>query len=227
MKKICVFVCLLLCAAAVFGQNAVIRELSGTVELKHAGQTVFTAAKIGDEVAQSTVVSTGFRSTALIEVGSSVITVRPLTRLSLAEIASAPGTETINVNLQIGRVKVDVNPPLGTRTSMSVRGPNATASVRGTSFEFDTKNLTVESGVVAFQGNAGGVMLVGAGSTSNISTDGKAADPIEMDARGLFPNDVVPDAPVLIESSPTPTPSPGGGSPGVSSVSVTFTLEFD
>ncbi len=128
MKKtvLCLVLCVqFLCSAAVFAQTAVIKELSGTVELKQAGQTDFVPAKVGDEVAQSTIVSTGFRSTALIEVGSSVITVRPLTRLSLAEIASAPGTETINVNLQIGRVKVDVNPPLGTRTSMSIRSDSS------------------------------------------------------------------------------------------------------
>ncbi len=216
MKKtvFCLILCVqVLCSAAVFAQTAVIKELSGTVELKQAGQTAFVPAKIGDEVAQSTIVSTGFKSTALIEAGSSVITVRPLTRLSLAEISSASGTETINVSLQTGRVRVDVNPPLGTRTTMSVRGPNATASVRGTSFEFDTRNLTVESGVVAFQGSKGGVMLVGAGSTSTISNDGKTADPIETDVLAL-----------------TPPPSPSA--PAVvpvedSSVNVTFILTFD
>jgi hypothetical protein len=192
MKKTTIF-CIILCAAhlvcavAVFGQTAVIRELSGTVELKRAGQTAFVPARIGDEVAQNTIVSTGFRSTALIAAGSSVITVRPLTRLSLAEISSASGTETINVSLQTGRVRVNVDPPPGTRATMSVRGPSATASVRGTSFEFDTRNLSVQSGVVAFRGGRGGVMLVSSGSTSTIKADEKAADPIETNALALTP----------------------------------------
>jgi hypothetical protein len=194
MKKKALFAVLcvqFLCVSAIFCQTAVIREISGTVELKQAEQTSFVQAKVGDEIAQNTIVSTGFRSTALIEVGSTMITVRPLTRLSFAEIRSASGTETINVGLQVGRVKVDVNPPSGTKTSMSVRGPNATASVRGTSFEFDTKNLSVESGIVAFRGNRGSVMLIPSGSSSDITSNDTAEDPIKTDALDLVPKTTV------------------------------------
>jgi hypothetical protein len=175
------------CAALVFGQSGVIKELSGTVELKAAGQTVFVPAKAGDTVAKDTIVSTGFKSTTLITIGSTVLTVRPLTRLSLAEISAAAGTETLSVNLQAGRVRVDVNPPAGTKTTMSVQGPNATASVRGTSFEFDTRNLTVEKGVVAFRGRKGAVMMVSAGSTSQLRDDNKAEDPIVRGTAELLP----------------------------------------
>jgi len=187
-KNVCVLaVIMLLAAGQIFGQNGVIKELSGTVELKRAGQAAFTAAKVGDAVAKDTVVSAGFKSTALITVGSTVITVRPLTRLTLAEISASAGTETINVNLQAGRVRVDVNPPAGTRASTTVQGPNATASVRGTSFEFDMMNLTVREGTVAFRGRKGAVMLVSAGSTSQIQDDGKAQDPVVKGATELLP----------------------------------------
>ena len=126
-----------------FAQSGTIREISGTVELKHAGTSDFVAASIGDRVNQDTVISTGFRSTALVEVGSTVIAVRPLTKLSLTEISSSGGAENLNVSLQTGRVRVDVNPPAGTRASMTVSGPSATASVRGTSFSFDGRNVSV------------------------------------------------------------------------------------
>ena len=177
----------LVCAALVFGQNGVIKELTGTVELKRAGQTAFVPAKAGDAVAKDTIVSTGFKSTALITMGSNVITVRPLTRLTLAEISSSAGSETLNVNLQAGRVRVDVEPPAGTRANTTVQGPNATASVRGTSFSFDSRNLTVEKGVVAFKGKKGGVMLVSAGSSSQVQGDSKAADPMVKGAAELLP----------------------------------------
>ena len=169
----------LLCTAQVFTQVArtgVITELTGTVEVKGANQRSFYPAKMGDPLTMDTMVSTGFRSTALITVGSSVLTVRPLTRLSLAEISAAENTETINVNLQSGRVRVDVKPPAGRQTFMSVQSPSATASVRGTSFEFDTQTLTVMEGTVAFQGSHGKVILVTAGNTSEINADGKAED---------------------------------------------------
>ena len=193
-KTIVTLLCLvwLFSAIALFAQNldqrsGTIRELSGTVELKQAGQIRFVPAKTGDAVAQDTIISTGLKSTALIAVGSTIITVRPLTRLSLSEISSAAGTETINVNLQAGRVRVDVNPPAGTRASMSVQSPNATASVRGTSFDFDTKVVRVTEGTVAFKANRGKVMLVNAGDTSQIAEREKALDPIETKAAELQP----------------------------------------
>jgi hypothetical protein len=176
-----------------FAQNAgqgsgTIRELSGTVELKLAGAQNYVPAKAGDGVRQDTIISTGFKSTALVEVGSALIAVRPLTRLTLTEIQSSSGTETINVNLQTGRVRVDLNPPAGSRASMAVSSLNATASVRGTSFEFDTRNLRVFNGTVGFQGNRGQLMLVNAGSDSLIGTDGKAGDPIVIKTVGLIPS---------------------------------------
>ena len=180
MKRLYIITMLfLLCGAQIFAQNGTIKELMGTVELKRAGQANFVPAKNGDAVAKDTVVSTGFKSSALIAMGSSVITVRPLTRLTLTEIGASQGTETINVGLQTGRVRVDVKPPVGTKASMNVQAPIATASVRGTSFEFDTQFLKVLEGTVAFQGRRGGAMMVGAGYTSEIKEDGKAADPIE------------------------------------------------
>ena len=192
MKRVTITVLILLCTASLFAQQNApllgeITGLTGTVELKPAGEANYIPAKAGDTVARDTIVSTGFKSTVLIKAGSTVLTVRPLTRLSLSEIMSSAGTETLNVNLQTGRVKVDVSPPAGTRASMTIQSPAATASVRGTSFEFDTQSLTVLEGAVAFQGSGNAAMLVSAGSTSDISANGRPADPVETFKTGLLP----------------------------------------
>jgi hypothetical protein len=190
MKKKTFFVVLLSAAiaAGVFGQNGVIRELTGEVEIKRSGASSFTAARAGDTVARDTIVSTGFRSTAVIAIGSSTITVRPLTRLSLAEIQSASESENVNVNLQTGRVRVDVRPPAGTRTDFTVQSTTASASVRGTSFEFDTVNLSASEGTVSF-GSASGTpsVMVQAGGSSFIGTNGTAVSPAEVSAAALVP----------------------------------------
>jgi hypothetical protein len=170
--------------------------MSGTVELKASGAGAYTAAKPGDIIRPDTVVSTGFKSSALIEVGSALINVRPLTRLTLTEISASSGAETINVNLQTGRVRVDVNPPAGTKASMSVTSPIATASVRGTSFEFDTRNLSVNNGTVSFTGNRGRPMQVHGGANSQVESNGRAADPIII-RNGVYR----PAAPVGANSS--------------------------
>ena len=153
MKKPVLVLVLIFVVTLVFAQSGVIRELSGTVELKSSGVASFSPANVGDRVGEDTVISTGFKSTALVEAGSALIAVRPLTRLSLTELRSAAGSETLNVNLQAGRIRVDLNPPAGTRSAMSVTSPMATASVRGTSFEFDTRNVVVGYGAVNFRAN--------------------------------------------------------------------------
>ena len=188
MKRIAVFILFLLCAVCIFAQqNGVITEFSGTVELKNAGAGDFVPARSGDTVAGNTIISTGFKSTAIIRVGSAVLTVRPLTRLTLSEISSSAGTEIINLNLQAGRVRVDVSPPAGTRTALSITSPVATASVRGTSFEFETQGLNVYEGRVAYQGASGGMVIVSAGSASEVSANGSPADPAEVYITSLQP----------------------------------------
>ena len=182
-KTLCAIV--MLCAI-VFGVSAqragVIRELTGEVELKPAGTSVFVPARVGSEVAQDTIVSTGFKGTAIIAVGNTTIAVRPLTRLSLSEIQVSSGTENLNLNLQAGRVRVDVKPPEGTRANFTVQSPSATASVRGTVFEFDTLNLKVIEGTVNFIGASGGgiQMPVIAGLQTTLNNDGSAIDPAEI-----------------------------------------------
>jgi hypothetical protein len=199
MKKKTLFLLLLAFAAfPVIAQTGIIREFSGEVELKRAGASNYVKAKQGDKVAEDTIVSTGFKSAAIIEVGNSTIAVKALTRLSLSEIQSAQDTETLNLKLQTGRVKVDVKPPAGAKANCTVQSPMATASVRGTSFEFDTVNLKVNEGSVAFRGSRGFGLIIPAGMASAISADGKAVDPLGSDS-------VTSQKPV---KSPNPQPLP-------------------
>jgi len=57
MKKTVLVLLLTSIGVAAVAQTGIIRELSGTVELKNAGQASFTMAKVGDRVNQDTVVA--------------------------------------------------------------------------------------------------------------------------------------------------------------------------
>jgi hypothetical protein len=210
MRKLLIGVLMMSVAAwAVFGQQGIIKEVFGTVELKHAGSDVFVAAAVGDMVAEQTLVSTGFKSQALITVGNSTIAVQPLTRLSLTEIATIQGGERVNVNLSTGRVRANVTPPMGGQTEFTVASPMATASVRGTVFEFDTINLRVNEGTVAYSGSRGRPMLVGAGNTSTVNpVTGRAVDPIVVAGAELLP-----PAPVGSSNENRPVKGPVAVSP--------------
>ena len=190
-----------------FPQNSnsgVIKELSGTVELKAAGTANFVPAEIGAALRQDTIISTGFKSMALIEVGSTNLTVRPLTRLTLTEIYSGQEEEALNVNLQTGRVRVNVNPPAGTKASMSVTTPVATASVRGTEFDITTEYINVHEGKVNYQGKKGHSVTVGTSYASEVGSYNVINTPKNSNA-GFTPR-----KPAGVDSS-SPGKTGGGG----------------
>jgi hypothetical protein len=175
----------------VFAQEAAsgyIRDFSGTVEVKPAGAAAFSAAYIGQRIYRDTIISTGFKSTALIALGNTTVVARPLTRLTLAQIQNQ-GAESAELLLQTGRVRVEVRPPVGgARASFTVRSPIATASVRGTTFEFDGVNLQVDEGRVHVSGGDNSAVYVGAGhrATSDPQT-GRTAGAAEMAREELSP----------------------------------------
>jgi hypothetical protein len=189
MKSAAFVLCMaLMTGAFLCAQDAYIRECRGTVELKAPGSAVWITARGGEQIGEDTIVSTGFKSTAVIALGNSTLTVRPLTRLSLEEIRSAQGDETIRLNLHTGRVRADVAPPTGGKTDFAVRSPIATASVRGTAFDFDGMNLSVRQGRVFVSGRDGTGVFVGTGhdSVSNPKT-GRTSAQGEMVKAGLTP----------------------------------------
>jgi hypothetical protein len=168
--------------------QAVVREVNGTVEIKGPGGTEWVPAAAGQRIEKRTVISTGFRSTALIGVGNSVLTVRPLTRLSLEEILATAGNEQVGVYLQTGRVRADVKPPTGGTVDFRVRSPSATASVRGTSFEFDGERLRVDEGTVHVSGGDATGVYVGRGHEVVSSAEtGRTATVTETAREALIP----------------------------------------
>ena len=165
-------------------------------------------------MAQNTVISTGLKSTAAVEVGSAVIAVLPLTRLTLTEILSSRGSESLNMSLQTGRVRVDVNPPAGTKASLTVSSPSATASVRGTSFYFDTRSVSVSHGSVLFKGNRGYTVQVDGGSVGMMDRRGNAAPPQVAGYRPPMPTGYDPSGGSIGRNVPSEPPH-GTGDIGI------------
>jgi hypothetical protein len=183
MKHLLRFVLFMLSAGLLFAQNteAVIKEMTGTVELKTSASADWAAAKAGDRIGKNTIVSTGFKSTAILVAGNSTIVVRPLTRLSLAELINQNETETVNVNLNTGRVRVDVNPPAGSKANFTVQTPTSTASVRGTAFDMNTVNIQVLKGAVNYRPANGAFnrsVIVNAGQESWVDVTGGVIQPM-------------------------------------------------
>jgi hypothetical protein len=169
-------------------ETAFFREINGTVETRAPGSAVWAAAATGDRIEKNTVISTGFRSSAVVVMGNSVLIVRPVTRLSLEELVRNQTGEQVNLYLQTGRVRAEVKPPAGGKIDFTVRSPTATASVRGTAFEFDTEQLWVNEGQVQYSTAAGQETPVAAGGTSYVdAVNNTVVSPFEAATALLSP----------------------------------------
>jgi hypothetical protein len=204
--------------------GAYIREITGTVEVKASGAAAWTTAQIGERLEKETMISTGFKSTAIITLGNSTLTMRPLTRLSFDELRNTQGQELVDLYLQTGRVRADVSPPTGGKTDFTVRSPVATASVRGTSFEFNGENLTVDQGKVHITGGDRSAVYVGAGRQV-------FSDPETGKTMGAAETAMAEMTPILPAAAATSTPetasvSPSSVSPSPSSVDTGFGVEW-
>lgn len=181
MKRLIVLVLVFVCAFPLAAVEALIKETSGTVELKLPGTDAWIPAHAGDPVQAATVISTGFKSTAILVIGNSTLSVRPLTRMSLEDFLELDNSETVNIQLRAGRVRAEVSPPAGGKTAFAVSSPMATASVRGTVFEFNMVRLWVSSGLIAFEPREDNFnirhrqVLVRAGQGSWVDDDTRAA----------------------------------------------------
>lgn len=215
MKRLLFVTVFILTGLSAFSQDAVIEQLTGVVEVKQPKESSFRAAVQGDKIYKETVISTSFKSYAIVRIGGTVITVRPLTVLSLAEVQISAEAETLNVNLQTGRVRVEVKPPAGAKALTTVSSPSSTASVRGTSFEFDTNNLYVAEGTVSFVGSRGQDILVSAGGSSRVEQTGRVTAPRDERNANLMP------------PSPVGTGAEGAPASGPVTTSAPFTIELE
>ena len=177
---------LILCIAgisslAAAALTATVTEIAGKVECKLPGKD-WVAAKTGDILPAGSLISTGFKSTAILKTESATLTVKPVTRLSLEELVKSEGTTKTQMFLMAGRVKAEVTPPEGEKAEFKVKSPTATASVRGTGFEFDGQNLIVDHGTVQLEAESGiGIpQSVGGGQFSTVSQTGTVTAPIAV-----------------------------------------------
>ncbi len=151
MRRIGVLLVVLLLAAAFAGAQAQarVRSITGKVEIL-SGQQAWVPAQAGMSLSMGTTISTGFNSTAVLELGSSVLMVKPLTRLRLNELVARQGTVKTELFLQVGKISAEVKSAEGLTQDFRVKSPVSTAAVRGTGFDYDGYDLYVYEGKVTY-----------------------------------------------------------------------------
>lgn len=174
MKKFIIILAILLISIPVFAaDNAIVKELSGRVEIQKPGGRWQTAAA-GDIIPTGASISTGFRSSAVLEVGESVLEVDALTRMKLEELVQSQGIQTTGLFLRVGKVNAEVKRSANLTHDFKLRSPSSTAAVRGTEFKYAGNVLTVENGTVSFFSAAlGRDFKISQGQLSRIFKSGK------------------------------------------------------
>lgn len=133
--------------------QAVVKQFSGKVEVKQPGQD-WQPVQRDMIVSPGATLSTGFASRLVLQMGQTEIAVQPLTRMLLRELVKSGSTNTAGLSLRVGKLNATVKAAPGERNDFTVRGPVATAAVRGTEFSFD---VNIDDHV---EGLNGSVLLV-------------------------------------------------------------------
>ena len=130
MKKIVKILVLLTVAFYSFALDGIVMEVLGKVEKQVDNSWI--ALKKGDVLVPGDIVSTGFKSEAVISIGESVITVKALTRMTIEQLYEKNKNHVSSIYLDVGSVSADVKPVTNKRVGFTVKTPAVTASVRGT-----------------------------------------------------------------------------------------------
>jgi hypothetical protein len=135
--------------ASVAANQAVIMEITGKVEVQlPAGD--WKPAELNMVLPAGSTISTGFNSSATIDLGTSEIHVKQLTRMTLEELMEKEGVVTTDLFLDFGEIEADVFETEGLEHDFFLKSPISTASVRGTTFIYDMFHVYVIDGIVLF-----------------------------------------------------------------------------
>lgn len=201
-----------------FALDARVTGVTGKVQLRAPGAG-WVNARIGSLVTPGTVVATGFNSTAVLNLGTSHLQVKQLTRLTLRKLLRTHSTATTSLYLTVGEVHANVADNLGITQKFKIQSPVSTAAVRGTIFTFNAFSVTVHRGVVDFSTNNHLRRLVAKGQTSTLrgSNVPQSASVVEQQSNGV---QVSPPTGGSSQSGAPIGPVPAG-----SSGSVTITVQ--
>jgi hypothetical protein len=134
-------------AAPICADSATVVSMHGKVEVNRNGAWV--ALSENDPVSQGEVISTGFKSEAVLKYQGATMQLGPLTRITLETLAQNEKKDSVSLYLNTGAVKSSVKKTENKRVSYTVHNPVAVASVRGTDFSFiSTGDISCTGGAV-------------------------------------------------------------------------------
>jgi hypothetical protein len=212
-KHFLILILFAITVCSLFAQNqARITEITGKVEIR-TDVGPWQPANEGMILSPGAYISTGFNSTATLDLGGSLLQVKPLTRMQLQELVEKEGSLSTELFLRVGKVRAEVKSVEGLTQDFKLRSPVSTAAVRGTILDFDVFSVNVIDGLVSFSNLYNQTRTVGGGERSN--TGGK-----DIPSGGKESKDSQTDIPV----NTSPTGTDAIIDPGAPSLDATVTI---
>lgn len=160
-------------AASLFAYDAEVLSVQGRAQYSSNG-TNWTPIAEGTKISQGATIQTAFKSALKLKFKGSVVDLGPMTRIKLDELSESPSKDNAVVSMKIGTLTSNVKKIEDRRAGFTIKGPAATASVRGTivceecGYKCDT--VTAIESVTAVWPTS-----KGEGSATEISSDGNSA----------------------------------------------------
>lgn len=129
--------------------QATVVSAKGKSEVQREGQWVTLSE--GSRLNKGDVIQTGFKSELILKIKNSTVTVSPLSRVTIEQLAEKKDSDETKLFLDTGSLKSNVKKTEDRRVGFTVRSPVATASVRGTVME--VKNVYGGTEVIGYEGS--------------------------------------------------------------------------
>lgn len=131
MKKILFAMIFSMAAAGLFAYDAEVLSVQGKAQYSSNG-TSWTPIAQGTKISQGATIQTAFKSALKLKFKGSVVDLGPMTRVKLDELSESPAKDNAVVSMKIGTLTSNVKKVEDRRAGFTIKGPAATASVRGT-----------------------------------------------------------------------------------------------
>ncbi len=239
MKKIFAFSFLTLFAFCIYAYDAEVLALDGKAMASSNGSS-WTALSVGSKIAQGSIIQTAFKSSLKLKLKGSQIDLGPMTRISLDELSEGSERDNAVLSMKTGSVTSNVKKIEDRRVGFTIKGPAATASVRGTIFSeacgYNGDTVTaIESQTAVWPSqNQQSQSLVAAGQETSVNASaGKTSAQSKAAAKaadlGAASVSMAQDEAVgaLDGAAPLPSGPAGGLGGGTGAIAVAISLELD
>ena len=131
MKKYLLFGFALFACACLFAFDAEVTSLEGKAQVSTNG-TTWSPLAVGNRISEGATIQTGFKSQLKLKVKGSEVTLGAMTRIKVDQLSEKGDIDNTVVSMKIGSLTSNVKKIEDRRAGFTIRGPAATASVRGT-----------------------------------------------------------------------------------------------